>query len=127
MPRLALGLPAAVLAAAAMVAGCGSGHDKSRTGPPPAPGAAIGPGTVQVKIDAGRFDPDSVEVKVGQIVTWTNRDRVAHSVTARSGATFASRRLGPGETYTYTATAPGTIVYGSAGRPDMTATIKVAK
>jgi plastocyanin len=33
----------------------------------------------------GRFEPASIEVKAGQLVTWTNNDTASHTVTADSG------------------------------------------
>ena len=56
------------------------------------------------------FDPKDVTVKVGQKVTWTNDDSVAHNVTADSRARPSSPTdFGKGATFSFTPTKAGTI------------------
>ncbi|MFN2644729.1 MAG: cupredoxin family copper-binding protein [Burkholderiales bacterium] len=57
-----------------------------------------------------KFVPDRLEVAVGDRVTWTNRDIVPHSVTAKSGG-IESGDLTQGQSWTYVARAPGEIEY----------------
>jgi plastocyanin len=90
-------------------------------------GSAIGPGTVQVRIVDNRFVPSRVSARVGQVVVWTNVDSVAHTVSARSGASFASTRLGPHGTYTYRVSVAGVIRYRDALDPGVGGTITVKR
>jgi plastocyanin len=71
------------------------------------------------------FSPRDATVAVGGTVTWTNEDRVPHNVIATSGATFASKNFGLGETYTFRATKPGTIAYVCTLHQGMDGTLTV--
>ena len=96
------------LAAVALVAGgCGGGSSKSSSSP----------GAVSMK--GLRFHPDSVTVKVGQKVTWTNDDSTDHNVTATKGAKFMSQAFGNGKTYSFTPRKAGTIAYVCTLHPGM--------
>jgi plastocyanin len=139
MTRLALALLAVL---ALVAAGCGgsSNSSSSSTSAPAtntpatssAPsgsgsgGTAAGGGT---KIDMKdiKFVPKTDTVKVGQKVTWTNRDGVQHNVTATSGAAFKSQNFGQGQTFSFTPTKAGTIKYVCTIHPGMTATLTVTK
>ena len=77
---LALGL-------ALLVAACGGTSTTSTTagvgttaGPATTAGAAAGGAPVEIKGFA--FNPASVTIKVGETVTWTNKDGTTHTVTA---------------------------------------------
>lgn len=65
---------------------------------------------VAVSIANFAYDPTPVTVAVGDTVTWTNNDGVPHTVTANDG-TFQSGTLQPGQSFSFTFTAPGTIDY----------------
>jgi plastocyanin len=41
--------------------------------------------TIQVTIDKLVFSPVAVKAKVGDTITWTNKDIVAHTATVRGG------------------------------------------
>jgi plastocyanin len=124
------GAGGALAVTALLAAGCGGGDDEERpktaASVPPA-GAAVGPGTVQVRMKDGRFVPARVRAKVGQVVVWVNQDDVAHTVTARSGPRFTSGRIKPKSTFTYRVGAPGTIAYVSRGRDAMRGAITVVR
>ena len=66
-----------------------------------------------------RFHPDSVTVKVGEKVTWTNDDSTDHNVTATHGAKFMSQAFGNGKTYSFTPRRAGTISYVCTLHPGM--------
>ena len=67
--RRRLLVPSLVLAAALAAAGCGGG------------GTSAPVATTQVKmVKSYRFDPDRVEIKAGDSVTWTNDDNFTHTV-----------------------------------------------
>ena len=81
------------------------------------------PATVAVAIEGMRFSPAAVEVKAGDTVVWTNRDIVAHTVTAKAGA-FDSKVIPPGGTYKFVARKIGDFAYACSLHP-MTANLKV--
>ncbi len=56
------------------------------------------------------FVPERVEVRVGDVVRWTNEDLVPHTATAGSKV-FDSATLEPKATFEWVATGPGEIPY----------------
>jgi plastocyanin len=70
------------------------------------------------------FAPQTVEVRVGDSVTWTNRDSVAHTATARNGS-FDTGLLEEGESGTIRFNSAGTYRYVCTPHPDMTGTVVV--
>jgi plastocyanin len=65
---------------------------------------------VAVSIVNFAYDPNPVTVNVGDTITWTNNDGVPHTVTANDGS-FQSGTLQPGQSFSFTFTAPGSIDY----------------
>lgn len=110
-------MPLALVAALA-VAGCGSSSSSSG-GSKPTPVAS---GTIEMKDIA--FSPKDATVKVGQKVTWVNKDSVDHNVIAGNGA-FKSGNFGQNGTFTFTPKKPGTYTYQCTLHPGMTATLTV--
>jgi plastocyanin len=72
------------------------------------------------------FSPDNIVVVLGvnNTLVWTNNDISPHTVTANDGS-FNSGNLAPGQSYTYTFTAPGTYAYHCTYHPWMVATVTV--
>lgn len=97
--------PVGLLAAVALVGGCGEDSEPSKPAGDPAPA------TVEVAIENIEFVPKRVTARVGQRVRWTNADPVPHTVAANDGAEFGSRALGRGETFSFVPTKPGTVSY----------------
>jgi plastocyanin len=89
----------------------------SATSPP------SGPGTADAISDFA-FAPQTVTVKAGGAVTWTNKDPFAHSIKSNDG-TFASQDLQQGQTFTATFSTPGTFAYICGIHTFMTGTIVV--
>ncbi len=58
-----------------------------------------------------RFDPATIQVKVGDTVTWTNKDNFTHNVHLQGGINWVSKPLRPGDSATYTFTKAGTFPY----------------
>jgi amicyanin len=83
--------------------------------------------TTSVAISNFAFSPAVIKVKVGQAVTWTNNDAVAHTVTADSSSSYApnSELINKGETYSFTFTKAGTYAYHCTPHPYMKGTIVV--
>lgn len=70
------------------------------------------------------FNPQSMTVKVGTKVTWTNNDSATHTVTADKGA-FNSGPLSSGQSFSFTFTKAGSYTYHCAIHRTMMATIIV--
>jgi plastocyanin len=86
-------------------------------------------GVVQIAYRNIAIDPDTVRVKVGSTIKWTNYDPVEHNVTSKSGPiSFASKDFGEGHTVEFKMTKPGVIHYECTIHPaTMNGTIEVVK
>ena len=71
-----------------------------------------------------KFVPERLEVAAGDRITWTNRDIVPHTVTAKS-AGIESGELAQGKSWTYVARKPGEIAYICRLHPVMHGTLIV--
>ena len=83
-------------------------------------GAAVAPATGStVAIQDSSFTPQTLTVKAGTKVTWTNNDSTVHDVTSTDGpgtdATttdlFSSGSMSAGQSFSYTFTKAGTYYY----------------
>ena len=63
--------------------------------------------TLAVAIDNFTFNPQTLTVKAGTTVTWTNKDDIPHAVAA-VGKQFKSKVLDTDNSYSFTFTTPGT-------------------
>jgi len=81
----------------------------------------------QVTIQNYMFSPASITVKAGTTVTWTNKDAVAHTVTADTNSTDApsSMDIDQGKSYSFTFKKAGTYTYHCAPHPYMHGTVTV--
>jgi plastocyanin len=131
--RHSWGLPLAiaVLALAALVfVGCSSSASTTTTLTTAPSGGSIGTnpaagGGATVDISGFAFSPASVTVKVGDSVTWTNKDSAPHTVTAADGS-FDSGSLAQGASFSFTFQKAGTYTYRCTVHPSMpTATVIV--
>jgi plastocyanin len=75
-----------------------------------------------VTIENRAFSPAVGSVKVGNTVTWTNKDTTQHTVTIGD---VDSGAIGVGKTYSYKFDKAGTYGYYCRYRPSMVATIVV--
>jgi plastocyanin len=66
---------------------------------------------VRVNMGDNFFEPATLTVNVGDTVTWTHTGNRPHDVTSDNGAINSPRRMATGQTFTYTATTPGTYTY----------------
>ena len=116
----------ALLILACIAAGCSS----SQTGPAPAtttaPPASTG-GGISITINNFAFEPSSLTVKTGTVVTWMNQDGATHTIVSDSGSpmAFSSDPLSNGASYPFTFTEPGTYLYHCSIHPSMKGTIIV--
>jgi plastocyanin len=119
--------------------GCGSsssGDSSSSTPAAPATtseggasteGGASAGGGVAITMKNISFAPETIHVKVGQKITWTNDDSAPHNVTSQSGEKIASDTFGQGGTFSFTPTKAGTIKYVCTVHPGMDGTIVVTQ
>jgi len=70
------------------------------------------------------YAPTTITVKVGDLVTWTNKDSVSHSATADDGS-FDTGILAQGQSGTASFSKAGTYTYHCKVHPNMKATIIV--
>ena len=81
--------------------------------------------TVSVSIQGFAFNPQTLTIKAGTKVTWTNNDTVSHTVTSDSGNLLNSPSIAPGQSFSFTFTDAGTVNYHCAIHPMMTGSIVV--
>jgi plastocyanin len=128
-----------------LIAGCGSSSSsgtttskststkaksslKVNTTPKFAPAAGpVRSGTVNIAYRNIAIAPDTLKVKVGSTIKWTNFDEVAHNVTSEGGPQkFASKDFTHGGTFSIKASKPGVIHYECTIHPaSMNGTIEV--
>jgi plastocyanin len=70
------------------------------------------------------FGPKTLTIRVGDTVTWTNRDSVAHTATARGG-TFDTGPIPGGRSRSVRFTVAGTYRYICTPHPSMTGSVIV--
>ncbi|CAN5446362.1 hypothetical protein BH09BAC6_BH09BAC6_04480 [soil metagenome] len=69
----------------------------------------MGP-TASVNIQGFAFAPDTVTIKAGGTITWTNQDSAPHTVTELASL-FNSGSMATSQTFKYTFNTPGTFTY----------------
>lgn len=78
------------------------------------------PSTVAVEIKDFKFQPATVNIKVGDTVVWTQNDNTQHTVTIVSGPeSFDSGLLSKSQTFSHTFTKSGTYSYKCTPHPGM--------
>jgi plastocyanin len=103
------------LAAAALgLAACGGSDDE--------PAAAEASGGTAVAVADNSFSPATIEVAVGDTVTFENQGQIAHTVT---GEDFDSGSMAPGDTFTFTASEAGSFSYVCTFHPGMQGKLEV--
>jgi plastocyanin len=121
-----LGVALAVLAVGCNSNSGGSSGGGLYGGSPTTAAAATGtvatPG--QVEISNFAFNPTSSTIKVGDKVTWTNKDSTTHTVTA-DDKSFDSGDLAPGATFSFTFSKAGSVPYHCKIHSSMHGTIVV--
>jgi plastocyanin len=89
---------------------------------------SIVPGSSSLTTDA--FQPNPIQVGVGDTVTWTNDDAQPHTATSGQNATpdgrFDSGIMAPGATFDFTFTEAGEYPYFCLLHPNMVGTVSVS-
>ncbi len=78
-----------------------------------------------VSIDNFTFGPQTLTVKAGTTVTWTNKDDIPHGIASADNAFTKSRALDTDDSYSFTFTTPGNYQYFCYIHPHMVGTIVV--
>jgi plastocyanin len=83
---------------------------------------------VKIVANAGSnsYNPNPVEIKVGETVTWINDDPVIHTATSADG-TFDSGMMGKGQSFGYTFDKAGEYPYYCTLHPNMVGTVAVTE
>ena len=135
--RLAAVLAFAALGGGVVAAGCG-GDDSSTSTSTSATMSSTAADTTAAASSAGgaaestdkidisdfKFDPETVTVKAGTEVTWTNSDAAAHTATA-DDSSFDTGDMDKGDSASVTFDKPGTFTYYCRFHPFMKATVEV--
>jgi len=78
-----------------------------------------------VSIDNFTFGPQTLTVKAGTTITWTNKDDIPHGIASANNGFAKSRALDTDDSYSFTFTTPGTYQYFCYIHPHMTGTVVV--
>jgi plastocyanin len=78
-----------------------------------------------VTIDNFSFAPQTLTVKAGTAVTWTNRDDIPHGIGSANNAFKRSAALDTGDSFSFTFTTPATYQYFCYLHPHMVGSIVV--
>lgn len=82
--------------------------------------------TVNVSIVNFAYQPDSINIQIGDTVIWTNNGGAIHTVTSDGGSgPLDSGDIASGNTYSHTFSAAGTYNYHCTHHPSMTASVTV--
>jgi plastocyanin len=82
-------------------------------------------GITQVTIRLVKFSPETIEVKTGQTVEWTNDDLTPHTVTSQGAGDLNSGSIDAGASWRHTFTQAGSFPYYCTFHPEMKGTILV--
>jgi plastocyanin len=122
----------ALMALVLAVAGCGgggygsNGSSSSATTSKATAAASSNPASpMAVQIKGFAFGPQTLTVKSGSKVTFTNEESTNHTATATGGGSFDTGTISPGASKTVTLDSPGTFAYVCSFHPFMHGTIRV--
>jgi len=110
-----------------------SGNNPSPSGTSTPDTSAPQPKNVSVNIKNFAFSPDTLNVKVGTTVTWTNEDIAQHQVASDPHPThtdlpgLVSDLILQGQSYSFTFTKVGTFGYHCHLHPSMKGTVVVTQ
>jgi amicyanin len=71
------------------------------------------------------FTPQTLTVKAGTTVTWTNKDDIPHGIASANNVFARSKALDTDDSYSFTFATPGTYAYFCCVHPYMKGTIVV--
>ena len=120
---------ASLLTSLAVLAGCGGGSSPQSTSPTPTSPSTSSSVSVAIPMGAQlltttSYVPDTLSVKVGTTVKWTNNDSIAHTATSNNNL-WDTGNIAPGTTGSYTFQSAGTFPYYCIYHFGMVGTITV--
>jgi plastocyanin len=132
--QIALVIACGAIAGGTVVAGCDSGDSDTAaaeatssgmdsTAASPSSGGAA-ESTETIDIADFKYDPETVTVKAGAELTWTNSDAAAHTATA-DDSSFDTGDLDKGDSKSVTFDNAGSFTYYCRFHPFMKATVEV--
>jgi plastocyanin len=89
---------------------------------PPEANASVG--AIKIDVRNFMFGPDTLTVKAGSTVVWTNLDQEPHTIASDAGL-FRSAAIDTGETFSFKFDRPGTYRYFCTIHPRMLGTVIV--
>ena len=78
-----------------------------------------------IEIKSFTFSPESITVKKGTKLTWTNKDSAPHTITSTNDKELDSGTLSQGQSYSHTFTQIGSFQYRCNFHTSMKGTVKV--
>lgn len=100
------------------------GQAKVETAAQAAKATAPAGNVVEVKVDNFSFSPQTITIKPGTTVIWTNRDDIPHTVVS-DDKVFKSKVLDTDEKFSFTFDKAGNFPYFCSIHPKMTGTVIV--
>jgi plastocyanin len=79
--------------------------------------------THEIVIQGLQYVPETLKVRRGDVVVWTNKDPFPHTATAKGA--FDSKSIAEGRSWRWTATRAGTFAYVCTLHSNMKATLQV--
>ena len=79
-----------------------------------------------IKIDNFAFSIETLSIKRGDSVTWTNVESASHTITSDGNTELSSQPLSQGKSYTHKFRSQGTYAYHCAFHPEMKGKIIVS-
>jgi plastocyanin len=119
-----LSLIAPALVAGALLTACGAGGYGTKPAAATSADTAAKGAAKLVEMTESTFSPGRVDLKVGETVSFVDKDEIAHTATA--DGTFDSGTLREGKRFVFKATKAGTINYVCTFHPGMTGVINVS-
>lgn len=90
------------------------------------PNTDIPSNSKSIEISSFVFAPQTLSIKAGETITWTNKDAAPHTVTSDSGSELASPTISQGQSYSHTFNLAGEYSYHCAFHPGMKAKVIVS-
>jgi plastocyanin len=72
-----------------------------------------------------KFWPDTIKVKAGDVVEWTNNDLTPHTATSPGERELESGSINAGASWRHTFSKPGTFAYFCTFHPEMKGVVVV--
>lgn len=109
----------------ALLGACGSDDDGGAVDTPLSTSTSEAAGGTAVEVKGFKFTPATVNVKVGDTVTWRFSDPTTHTVTA-DDKSFDSGGHSSGDTFDHTFGTAGSFTYHCTIHETMTGTVSVS-